>query len=319
MLSNAELLTDRRALRRRLTGWRALACLAVVVALVAVGVSAARDSLPSRQHVARVSLAGMITGARSTLDLLKQVSESSAVQAVVISIDSPGGTVAGSEDVYTAIRALAAKKPTVAVINTLGASGAYIAAMGADRIVARQTSLVGSIGVIMQFPNFAGLLDRVGVKVDEIKSSPLKAAPNPFEPASPAAKEAMAAVVSDSYAWFRDLVRSRRAMDEPALTQVADGRIFTGRQALKLRLVDQTGDEKDAVKWLEANRGLAAGLPVREWKRKQDRGFSLAGVSAAIARTAGFESLASALERSGQLGSLQPEGLMAVWTGPAGQ
>ncbi|GHE59871.1 protease [Camelimonas fluminis] len=318
MLSNAELLTDRRALRRRLTGWRALAILAAIVAVVAVGLSAARDRLPGGRHVARVSLSGMITGARATLDLLKQVGESSNVQAVVISIDSPGGTVAGSEDVYNAIRALAAKKPTVAVINTLGASGAYIAAMGADRIVARQTSLVGSIGVIMQFPNFAGLLDRVGVKVDEIKSSPLKAAPNPFEPASPAAKEAMAAVVGDSYAWFRGLVQARRRLEGPALGEVADGRIFTGRQALQLRLIDQTGDEKDAVTWLEANRGLAKDLPVREWRRRQDRGFSLIGVSAGVARAVGFGSLATTLERSGQLDGAQMEGLLAVWTGSAG-
>lgn len=317
MVSNAELLIDRRALRRRLTGWRALACGALVVAVGAIGVSAARDSLPSRQHVARVSLGGMITGSRPTLELLKQVRDSRAVDAVVISIDSPGGTVAGSEDVYTAIRAVAEKKPVVAVINTLGASGAYIAAMGADRIVARQTSLVGSIGVIMQFPNVAGLLDRVGVKVDEIKSSPLKAAPNPFEPASPAAREAMAAVVSDSYAWFRDLVQARRSLDDAGLAQVADGRIFTGRQALKMRLIDQTGDEKDAVKWLEANRGLAADLPVREWKRKQEGGLGLIGAGAVMARMAGLEGLAMALERGGQTG-VGADGLMAVWTGAAG-
>lgn len=315
MLTDAELLTDRRALRRRLTSWRVLAILAVIIAIGAVGLSAARESLPGRQHVARVSLNGMITGSRPTLDLLKQVSENSAVRGVIISIDSPGGTVAGSEDVYNAIRAVAAKKPTVAVINTLGASGAYIAAMGAERILARQTSLVGSIGVIMQFPNFVGLMDRVGVKMDEIKSSPLKASPNPFEPASPAAKEAMAAVVGDSYAWFRGLVETRRKLDAPGLNNVADGRIFTGRQALQLRLIDQTGDEKDAVTWMVANKALPADLPVREWRRRQDRGFSLVGVSAGAARMAGLETLAVMLERS-QLDVAQADGLLAVWTGP---
>lgn len=315
MLTDAELLTDRRALRRRLTSWRVLAILAIIIAIGAVGLSAARDSLPGRQHVARVSLNGMITGSRPTLDLLKQVGENSAVRGVIISIDSPGGTVAGSEDVYNAIRAVSAKKPTVAVINTLGASGAYIAAMGAERILARQTSLVGSIGVIMQFPNFVGLMDRVGVKMDEIKSSPLKASPNPFEPASPAAKEAMAAVVGDSYAWFRGLVETRRKLDGPGLNNVADGRIFTGRQALQLRLIDQTGDEKDAVTWMVANKALPADLPVREWRRRQDRGLSLVGVSAGAARLAGLETLAVMLER-GQLEVAQADGLLAVWTGP---
>lgn len=318
MSSNAELLIDRRALRRRLSGWRALAVAAVIGAILFAGVMAGRDRLVPGQHVARVNLTGMITGARPTLDLLKRVGDASDVRAVVLSIDSPGGTVTGSEDVYTALRALSAKKPTVAVINTLGASGAYIAAMGADRIVARQTSLVGSIGVIMQFPNFSGLLDRVGVKVDEIKSSPLKAAPNPFEPASPAAKEAMAAVVGDSYAWFRDLVRVRRTLEGEALTQVADGRIFTGRQALKLRLVDQLGDEKDALRWMEGARGVAKDLPVRQWQPRSDSRFSLMAMASGLARAAGLDGLAAGLERSGGL-HVPADGLLAVWTGPQAQ
>ena len=129
---------------------------------------------------------------------------------MILHIDSPGGTTAGSEQLYDALRALQAKKPMVVVVDGLAASGAYIAALSCDHIIAQDTSLVGSIGVLFQFPNFTQVLKTVGIQVEEIKSSPLKAAPNGFEPTSPEARAAIAAIVTDSYAWFKDLVKNRR-------------------------------------------------------------------------------------------------------------
>ena len=110
---------------------------------------------------------------------------------MLISIDSPGGTTTGAERLFEAIRRLSAKKPTVAVVGTLAASGGYIAALGADQIVAQGNSLVGSIGVLVEYPNFAKLLDTIGVKVEDVKSSPLKASPNGFEPTTPEARAAL--------------------------------------------------------------------------------------------------------------------------------
>ena len=162
-------------------------------------------------------------------------------------INSPGGTTAGSEQLYDALVRLKAKKPLVVVVEGLAASGGYITAIAADHIIAQQSSLVGSIGVLFQFPNFTELLKTVGVKVEEVKSSPLKAAPNGFEPTSPEARAALDALVKDSYAWFRGLVKERRGMDDASLEKVADGRVFTGRQAVELKLIDQLGDEKTAV------------------------------------------------------------------------
>ena len=161
---------------------------------------------------------------------------------------------------------LKAKKPLVVVVEGLAASGGYIAAIAADHIVARQSSLVGSIGVLFQFPNFTELLKTVGVKVEEVKSSPLKAAPNGFEPTSPEARAALDALVKDSYAWFRGLVKERRGMDDALLEKVADGRVFTGRQAVELKLIDQLGDEKAAVAWLVAEKKIKSDLPVRDYK-----------------------------------------------------
>ena len=132
-------------------------------------------------------------------------------------INSPGGTTAGSEQLYDSLVRLKAKKPLVVVVEGLAASGGYITAIAADHIVAQQSSLVGSIGVLFQFPNFTELLKTVGVKVEEVKSSPLKAAPNGFEPTSPEARDALDALVKDSYAWFKGLVKDRRGMDDAQL------------------------------------------------------------------------------------------------------
>jgi protease-4 len=134
--------------------------------------------------------------------------------ALKLHINSPGGTTAGSEQLYDALVRLKAKKPLVVVVEGLAASGGYITAIAADHIVAQQSSLVGSIGVLFQFPNFTELMKTVGVKVEEVKSSPLKAAPNGFEPTSPEARAALDALVKDSYAWFRGLVKERRGMDD---------------------------------------------------------------------------------------------------------
>ncbi len=153
---------------------------------------------------------------------------------MILSIDSPGGTTTGAEKLYEAIRRLAAKKPVVAVVNNMAASGAYIAALSADQIVAHGNSLVGSIGVLIQYPNIASLLDKIGVKIDAVKSSPLKAEPSGYEPTSPEVRQALASLVDDSYAWFKDLVQKRRQLSDAELAAVDNGRVFTGRQALGL-------------------------------------------------------------------------------------
>ena len=181
-------------------------------------------------------------------------------------INSPGGTTAGSEQLYDFLVQLKAKKPLVVVVEGLAASGGYITAIASDHIVAQQTSLVGSIGVLFQFPNFTDLLKTVGVKVEEVKSSPLKAAPNGFEPTSPEARAAIDALVKDSYAWFRGLVKERRGMDDALLEKVADGRVFTGRQAVDLKLIDQLGDEKDRYRVAGGGEKVKSDLPVRDYK-----------------------------------------------------
>ena len=204
------------------------------------------------------------------------------------------------------------------VVEGLAASGGYIAALASDHIVAQQSSLVGSIGVLFQFPNFSELLKTVGVKVEEVKSSPLKAAPNGFEPTSEAARAALDSLVKDSYAWFRNLVKTRRGMDDAQLEKVADGRVFTGNQSVGLKLIDQLGDEKTAVAWLVAEKKVKEGLPVRDFKL-QTRFGDLTFLRAAASITldaVGLGTIARQVEQAGAaqaVGQLGLDGMLALW------
>src|SRR6478735_4366356 len=240
MSLDSDVIVDRRRIRRKLTFWRVVAGLVAIAAIIAVGAIATTNGPTASGSIARVNIEGLIRSDQQRVEALERLEKSNHA-AVIIHINSPGGTTAGSEQLYDSLVRLKAKKPVVVVVEGLAASGGYIAALAADQIVARQSSLVGSIGVLFQFPNFTELLKTVGVKVEEVKSSPLKAAPNGFEPTSPEARAALDALVKDSYAWFRGLVKERRGMDDALIEKVADGRVFTGRQAVELKLIDQLG------------------------------------------------------------------------------
>jgi protease-4 len=314
-MTDADLIADRRRLRRRLTVWRALAFLGVIVGLVAIGVTAGgKAMLPGQAQIARVDISGFISGDKKTLDLIKKVSEAREVSGVIVKIDSPGGTTSGAEALYDALRVLAAKKPTVTFVDSLCASGGYIAALATDHIVARQTSLVGSIGVLFQYPNFSELLGKVGVAVESVKSSPLKASPDGLTPTSPEARAALASLVGDTYAWFKNLVRDRRHMNDAELTVVSDGRVFTGHQSKGLKLIDEIGTEKTAQAWLEREKGVAKDLPVKEWKPQSSSRFGVLSLAATGAAVLGFGDAATALQRLAlQTEAPRLDGLLAVW------
>lgn len=320
MSLDADQIVDRRRLRRKVTFWRTLGVLAVVAALaVGIGVVAS-DRVPAgTPHVARVVIGGLIRNDRQRVEMLEEIGRSQA-QAVILSIDSPGGTVTGSEQLYDALRRLAAKKPVVAVVEGMAASGAYIAALGADHIVARRNALVGSVGVIYQFPNVTELLKTVGVTMEDIKSSPLKAAPNPYTPVTPEARAAVESLVADSYGWFRNLVGERRKLSDNGLSTVSDGRVFTGHQGLDLQLVDQLGDERTARAWLAREKGVSEDLKVRTWStgRTTSEFGWLLGLGHAAFEAAGFPQLAAVFSATTReaLDRVQLDGLLAVWHPP---
>jgi protease-4 len=324
MSLDSDVIVDRRRIRRKLTFWRvtaAVVAIAAIVAVAAIATPGGRNAFTTSDSIARIHIEGLILSDNDRVEALERLEKSKAA-AVIVHINSPGGTTAGGEQLYDALMRLKVKKPMVVVVEGLAASAAYMTAIAADHIIAQKSSLVGSIGVLFQFPNFSELLKTVGVKVEEVKSSPLKAAPNGFEPTSPEARAALDALVKDSYAWFRGLVKERRAMDEELLDKVADGRVFTGRQAVDLKLIDQLGDEKAAVAWLVAEKGVKAGLPVRDYKLAPRFGdLTFLRTAASITLDAlGFSGIARQIEQAGLVQAvdrLSLDGLLALWQ-PAG-
>ena len=201
-------------------------------------------------------------------ELFDKVAKSDRVKAVIIDINSPGGTTTGGEAMYDAIRRLAEKKPVVAVCGTLATSAAYMAAVATDRIFVYGNTITGSVGVIFQWADVTELMKTLGVKVEEVKSGPLKAVPSPFEPTDEKGRALAEEMVQEAKVWFVDLVGQRRQIDPATVPGLTDGRIYSGRQALALKLVDEIGDEKAAKSWLQKERNVAPGLSIVEWKPK---------------------------------------------------
>ncbi|PLX38024.1 MAG: signal peptide peptidase SppA [Hyphomicrobiales bacterium] len=294
MTLDADMLVDRRRLRRKLTVWRIVGIVALIGFVIALFYAFAADSdlvTKHRAHIARISVTGVIIEDRKRLKLIEKIGKSDSVSGVIVSINSPGGSTTGGEQLYNALRDLAEKKPVVAQIGTVGASAGYMTALAADHIVAHRTSLTGSIGVIMQYGEFSDLLKTLGIKFEEVKSSPLKAEPTFFKPTSPEARAMLQGLVTDSYDWFVGLVAERRGFAQDAAGKLADGRVFSGAQALDARLIDAIGGEKEAVAWLEKEKDVAEDLPIRDWKvdgRFEDLSLSET-VAAMIVRAVGGE------------------------------
>ncbi|PZO82368.1 MAG: signal peptide peptidase SppA [Mesorhizobium amorphae] len=311
-MSRADTLLDRRRLRRKLAFWR-------VGAIVLVGLAVAAFSVwqwngqwrAPVDHIAKVKIEGTITEDEELLERLERIGDADRVKGVIVSINSPGGTTVGGEAVFNAVRKLAEKKPVVAQVGGLAASAGYMIASATDGIVARQSSIVGSIGVIFPLPNVSGLLDRIGVQVDAVKSSPLKAEPSPFNPTTEEERAMLRAMVLDSYDWFVGLVESRRPLSRAEVLALADGSVFTGRQALERKLVDRLGGEEEAKAWL-VEKGVSDSLEVVEWEPRRQTGL-LWGSASSLLRLAGLPDDAAKLASSLGTERLFLDGLVSLW------
>ena len=269
MTLETDLLLDRRRLKRRLVFWRVFAVLALVVAALAglrgMGVT------PRGARIERVTVNGLITEDRKVTSAIDALADDDHVKAVILSINSPGGSVAGGETLHDAIVRVAAKKPVVVTMGGLAASAGYMIAVPATRIFAREATLTGSIGVLLETGEVSGLLGKLGINAEVIRSGPLKDEPSLVRPLSPAGKDVLQSLVNDMYDQFVGMVAEGRHMDPAKVRSLADGRAYTGRQALQLGLVDAIGGEREARDWLVSAKGIQTGLPVKDLT---ERGFT---------------------------------------------
>ena len=288
-------LLDRRRLKRGVAIWRALAVVALVALVV---VAAAPFVFEGGERVARLSITGLIEDDPARDRLIAELRDDESVRAVVLRMDSAGGTAVGGEALYLSLRSLAEEKPVAAVLGTTATSAAYMAALAADQLFAREASLTGSIGVLFQTAEFTALLEEIGVRAEAIRSGPLKARPSPLEPLDDPTRHVVRSMVGDIYELFLRLVMERRSLDRETALAVADGRVFTGSQAMQAGLVDAIGGEEDARTWLAEAHGVPETVP-------------------AVDVTSGggglLETVGAAIEHGLPARTLALDGLIAVW------
>jgi protease IV len=297
MSSERDNLLDRRKLKRKLGLWQggALVLLAILV-VASVGKMWGGD----QPHIARITLSGMIVDDFAREEMLALLAENENAKGLIVRINSPGGTVAGSEALFDGLRKVSENKPTAAFIGTIGASGGYIAALGTDRIFARKNALTGSIGVIFQSPEFSGFFDMVGISVQEVKSSPLKGGPSFYEPMTDGQRAVIKEMIDDSNAWFVDIVSDRREIERDVATLLADGRVYTGGRALENDLIDEVGGEMQAIEWVQSQEEGDAKLPVVDYQPRRNEGYLEGALS-----MAGFDRFVK--------NRLGLDGLLALW------
>ena len=263
MTLETDLLLDRRRLKRRLVFWRSFAVVAVVAALI-VSARGGGGGLPGGTHVARLSVTGLITENRKLTEAIDKLADDSEVKALIVAIDSPGGTVSGGESLHNAIARVATKKPVVAVMGGVAASAGYMIAVSTERIFARESTITCSIGVLMETGEISGLLEKLGITAETIVSGPLKDQPGLTHKLSDQGREMVHGLVQDMYDQFVGMVAKGRHMTPEAVRKIGDGRPCTGRQALPQGLIDQIGEERDARAWLAANKDVPTSLPTED-------------------------------------------------------
>jgi protease-4 len=316
---DTETVLDRRWLRRRLSFWRALAVVAGLLALGLIFFSTAQGTgLLETRQIARITVEGIITEDRDMLRLLSKLGKSKNVAGVIVVVNSPGGTTAGGEAMFEALRQLAKVKPVVAQFGTIATSAAYIVGLATDQIIARGNTITGSVGVIFQWAEFSQLLERLGIRVNEIKSGPLKANPSPFQPLDEAGRAATEEMVAESQRWFLNLVRTRRGIDTTSVQGLEQGRVFSGRDALSHKLIDQIGGEPEVVRYLEDQRGVPKGLKIVDWKVTRDSDWGLLRLATlSLARMTGIPALNELAQvvADDRLAALRLDGLLSIWHG----
>jgi protease IV len=247
---------EREKLKDKIKKWQWLFFILLIVSIIIIGKDSTKKQ--KKDFIARMNIEGVIAYDINMINKINELTDDPNVKAVILNIDSPGSTAFAGEELYYSLKELSKNKPIVSVLKTLATSGGYMAALGTDYIVARNMSLTGSIGVLMQSFEVVDLADNLGVKFISLKSSPLKASPNPMEIMTKAAKEAVMETVDDDYSVFLGMLIESRKMTKDQAIKLADGRVYSGLRAKEINLIDEIGGENEALAWLEAEKNISS-------------------------------------------------------------
>jgi protease-4 len=275
MALTADHLLDRLRLKQQITKWRSLSILLILLVGILFAGSLTGEGVVTlpQDYIARVTIEDIITTDKDRDEILARLRKDDNVKALIVKINSPGGTIVGGETLHDSIKAFSeAKKPVVILMQDIAASGGYMAAVAGDRIFAHSGTLTGSIGVLLQSADITELGEKIGVKFQTFKSAELKAVPSPFEKLTPKGEQVIQATIMDAYQTFVDLVvAGRPALTRQQIEALADGRVYTGRQALKVGLIDELGDEDAARTWLEKNYKISSSVKAYDVKLDKDK------------------------------------------------
>ena len=241
--------------------WRGL-LISIIIAITIYLFSNFTNFSSNFSHIARININGIIFDNNEIVQIIDNLAKNENVKSVLVKINSPGGTVVGSESLYVAINSLSQKKPVISLMGEIATSGGYIVALASNYILARQNTLTGSIGVIVENQNFSELSEMIGVRTDITKSGKIKGGQNPLSPLDPLVKINNQKLVNYSFDWFISIIKKNRNINQSVLDLVSDGRTLTGGMALDLGLIDGIGTEKEALKYLEINYPDFKDLPI---------------------------------------------------------
>ncbi|CAI3936463.1 signal peptide peptidase SppA [Commensalibacter papalotli (ex Botero et al. 2024)] len=271
MQIESDLLLERQKIRRKLVLWRCMAIIIFVVSVASIIVSASLSKMGSGgDHLVKLKIEGIIgSDVSKQVKLIDDALADKSIKGLILCVNSPGGAVTGGEQLHDAVMRFAKEKPVVVSMGGVAASAGYMISVPANRIFALNSTLTGSIGVIMQAPDISGLLGKVGITVDQLVSGPLKGQPSMVKPLSPQGREMLQGLIENFYDQFVGMVAQGRHMDVAKVKELGDGRPYSGQQAVNNGLVDQIGTEQDAKKWLAQYLKLSSDIKVIELKNKK--------------------------------------------------
>lgn len=265
MSLNADIMLERIHLKNQARRWRMVA-FAIALATAFIIFYKFYDRFESGNFaghaIARFALDEVIFDDVKRSKLMKEIAEDDSYKALILRIDTPGGTTVGSEQLFLELRKIAEKKPVVATMRSIATSGGYMAAVGADYIVAREGTLTGSVGVIMQTAEITELAEKIGIKPIVVRSGALKATPTPIEKFDENTRTMLEGIIQDFYQYFINLVKERRGLSDEQVAYISDGRVVSARQALNNNLIDEIGGEDEALAWLKETHQINTDLEI---------------------------------------------------------